>query len=176
MISDELKHRILKVKLLIVDNDGVLTDGRVALGDYGDELKFFDAQDGFGVVLLKRAGVPTVMVTGKKSKINPRRAKEIRIVKVYQDAFDKLSVFQKVLKKFKVSADEVCCIADDLVDIPILKRAGFAVAVSNAVPEVKGISHYVTDRAGGRGAVREVADLLLKTQGKWGLVTDHYYR
>ena len=176
MISDELKHRILKVKLLIVDNDGVLTDGRVALGDYGDELKFFDAQDGFGVVLLKRAGVPTVMVTGKKSKINPRRAKEIRIVKVYQDAFDKLSVFQKVLKKFKVSADEVCWIADDLVDIPLLKRAGFAGAGSNAVPEVKGISHYVTDRAGGRGAVREVADLLLKTQGKWGLVTDHYYR
>jgi len=127
-------------------------------------------------VLLRRAGLVSVIVSGKKSRINHRRAKEIRVTKIYQNAFDKLKVFEKVLKKFKVKPEEVCCIGDDLIDLPILKRAGFAVAVSNAVPEVKEAAHYVTERSGGRGAVREVVDMILKSQGKWAAATERYFR
>jgi 3-deoxy-D-manno-octulosonate 8-phosphate phosphatase (KDO 8-P phosphatase) len=175
-MTDELKARILKIKLVIVDNDGVLTDGRIIFGDYGDELKFFDVQDGFGLVLLRRAGLATVMISGKKSKINHRRAKEISITKIYQNAFDKKKVFEKVLRRFKVGPEEVCCIGDDLIDLPILRRVGFAVAVQNAIEDVRQAAHYVTTRPGGRGAVREAADLILKTQGKWASLTEKYFK
>lgn len=176
MIAPELAERIKKIKLLIVDNDGVMTDGRIVYGDYGDELKFFDVQDGFGLVLLRRAGIPTVMISGKKCRINQRRAKEISIDKVYQNVFDKLKAFDKVLRKYRVGAHEVCAVADDLVDLPILKRAGVAVAVQNAVDEVREAAHYVTAKRGGRGALREVCDLILKTQGSWTKVTQKYYQ
>ena len=175
-ISAELKERLQKIKLVIIDNDGVLTDGRIILGDYGDELKFFDVQDGFGLVLLRRAGLVTVIVSGKKSKINHRRAKELQVAKIYQNVFDKLKIYTKLLKKFKVSPEEVCCIGDDLIDRPVLKRVGFSVAVANAVLEVKETAHYVTERSGGRGAVREVADMLLKAQDKWTAVTERYFQ
>jgi 3-deoxy-D-manno-octulosonate 8-phosphate phosphatase (KDO 8-P phosphatase) len=175
-ITNEIRERIQKVKLVILDNDGVLTDGRIVLGDYGDELKFFDVQDGLGLVLLSRAGIKTVMISGKKSKINRCRAKETCLTEIYQNISDKLKVFEKVIKKFKVGAPEVCCVGDDLVDLPILLRAGFAVAVENATDEVKQVAHYVTVQKGGCGAVREVADLILKTQGKWPALVEKYYR
>lgn len=172
----DLSERIKKIRLVIVDNDGVMTDGRIVYGDYGDELKFFDAQDGFGMVLLRRAGIGTVMISGRKSRINPRRAKELLVDKIYQNAFDKLAVFQKALKKFKLKPEETCYIGDDLIDLPVLTRVGFAVAVSNAVDEVKKSAHYCTQRSGGRGALREVADLILKSQGRWTEVTERYFR
>ncbi|MEI8345717.1 MAG: HAD hydrolase family protein, partial [Candidatus Omnitrophota bacterium] len=162
-MTEDLNIRIQKIKLVIVDNDGVLTDGRIIFGDYGDELKLFDVQDGFGLILLRRAGLTTVMISGKKSRINRRRGKEIQINKVYQNVFDKREAFERVLKKFKVRPEEICCIGDDLIDLPILRRVGLACAVSNAVEEVRTAAHYVTSRHGGRGAVREVADMILKT-------------
>ena len=173
---DDLNERIQKIKLVMVDNDGVLTDGRIVYGDYGDELKFFDVQDGFGMVLLRRAGLITVMISAKKSRVNLRRRKELLINKIYQNAFDKLAVFEKAIKKFKVKAQEVCYIGDDLIDLPVLTRVGFAVAVSNAVEEVKKAAHYCTQKSGGRGAVREVVDLILKSQGRWTEVTERYFR
>ncbi len=175
-IAPNLKERLLKIKIVLLDNDGVLTDGRIVYGDYGDELKFFDVQDGFGMTLLKRAGFPVVIVSGKKSRINIRRAKELEISKIFQKATDKLKVFEKIIKKYKAAPEEVLYVGDDLIDLPILRRVGFAAAVSNAVPDVKEVAHYVTERAGGRGAVREVIDLLLKTQGKWDAVTSRYFR
>ncbi len=171
----ELDGRIRKIKLVIVDNDGVMTDGRIIYGDHGDELKFFDVQDGFGLVMLKRAGFKTVIISAKKSKINVRRAKELQITEIYQNAFDKSKAFNRCLKKFKLMPEEVCYIGDDLIDIPVLKRVGLAVAVQNALPEVKKEVHWVTEKSGGRGAVRELADLLLKSQGKWAEVTARYY-
>ena len=171
----DLGGRIQKIKLLIVDNDGVLTDGRIVLGDYGDELKFFDVQDGFGLVLARRAGLNTVIMSGKKSRINHRRAKELNINLIIQNAFDKLKAFEKVLKKFKVSAEEVCYIGDDLIDLPVLRRVGFAVAVPNGVEEVRQAAHYITQKSGGRGAVREVVDMILKTQGSWAKATERYF-
>ena len=98
-LSGELKERALKIRLVIIDNDGVLTDGRIVYGDHGDELKFFDVQDGFGLTLLKRAGFKTVMISGKKCRVNKRRAKDLRFSGIYQNAFDKLAVFEKVVKK-----------------------------------------------------------------------------
>ena len=175
-IPEALKQRLLKVKLVLIDNDAVLTDGRIVYGDYGDELKFFDVQDGFGLGLLCDAGFPVIVVSGKKSRINNRRAKELRVTKLYQKVTDKLKIFEKVIKKYKISPEETLYIGDDLIDLPVLRRAGFAAAVANAVPEVREAAHYVTERSGGRGAVREVIDLLLKTQGKWIAVTEKYFR
>ena len=175
-MSDDLKHRILKIKLLVMDVDGVLTDGRIIYGDYGDELKFFDVQDGLGLAMLRRAGIHTVVISAKKSRVNHRRAKDLQITKIYQNAPDKLKIFEKVAKKMKLAHDEVCYIGDDLVDIPVMSKVGFAIGVNNAVDEVKSIAHYVTLKKGGRGAVREVIDLILKTQGKWPSVTERYFR
>ena len=173
-MTAEFQARLQKIKLLIVDNDGVLTDGRIVLGDYGDELKFFDVQDGFGLVLLRRAGLNTIIISGKKSRINHRRAKELLVSQIIQNAFDKLKAFEKVLKKFKVSPEEVCYIGDDLIDLPVMKRVGLSVAVANAVPEVRQAAHYRTEKSGGRGAVREVTDMILKGQGLWDKVTEKY--
>ena len=175
-IAQNLKDRLLKIKVVLVDNDGVLTDGRIVYGDYGDELKFFDVQDGFGMTLLKRAGFPVVILSGKKSRINNRRAKELEVSMLFQKATDKLVVFEKIMKKCKVSPEEVLYIGDDLIDLPVLRRVGFSAAVANAVPDVKEAVHYVTEKSGGRGAVREVIELLLKAQGKWDDVTRRYFR
>ncbi len=175
-LSGELKERALKIRLVIIDNDGVLTDGRIVYGDHGDELKFFDVQDGFGLTLLKRAGFKTVMISGKKCRVNKRRAKDLRFSGIYQNAFDKLAVFEKVVKKYRVQPEQVCYIGDDLIDLPAMKRAGFAVAVPDAVEDILKIAHYVTKRRGGHGAVREVADILLKTQGQWAEVTSRYFK
>lgn len=172
----DIQSRLQKIKLVIADIDGVLTDGRIIFGNYGDELKFFDVHDGFGLVMLRRAGFKTIILTAKKSRINVKRAKEVCVIKLYQNAKDKLKVFEKVMRRFHVEPQEICFIGDDLIDIPVLKRAGFAVAVQNAVPEVKPFAHYVTQKSGGRGAVREVADMILRAQGKWDETTAPYFR
>ncbi|OGW84194.1 MAG: hypothetical protein A3C47_06135 [Omnitrophica bacterium RIFCSPHIGHO2_02_FULL_51_18] len=174
--ESELQSKLQKIKLFITDIDGVLTDGRIIFGNYGDELKFFDVHDGFGLVMLRRMGFKTIIITAKKSRINVKRAKEVQAVKLYQNAKDKLKVFEKVLKQFRVEPQEVCFIGDDLMDIPVLKRVGFAVAVQNAVQEVKGLAHYVTQKNGGRGAVREVVDMILRAQDKWAEATVNYFR
>ncbi len=176
MIAENLRERLQKIKVVLIDNDGVLTDGRIVYGDYGDELKFFDVQDGFGMTLLRRAGFKTIIISGKKSRINHRRAKELQVDAIYQKALDKLKVYEKILKKYKIAAEETLYIGDDLIDLPVMRRAGFAAAVANAVPDVKETAHYVTERSGGRGAVREVIDMLLRAQGKWEEVTQRYFR
>ena len=175
-LDQNLKDKLLKIRLFVIDNDGVLTDGRIVYGDHGDELKFFDVQDGFGISLLKRLRYPVIIVSGKKSRINIRRAKELGVDKLFQKATDKLKVYEKILKNYKAQPEEILYIGDDLIDLPILLRAGFAVSVPSAVPEVRQAAHYVTERSGGRGAVREVIDLLLKAQGRWEEATERYFR
>ena len=176
MVSSDLHFRIHKLKLIIFDVDAVLTDGRIVLGDYGDEIKHYDVQDGFGMVLLVRAGLRTAIISAKKSRINSRRAKDLKVAKLYQNAFDKHKVFEKMIKQFKVTPEECCYVGDDLIDIPVMSRVGFAVAVQNAQAETKEAAHYVTEKSGGRGAVREVCNLILKTQGKWEDVTSKYFK
>lgn len=175
MITDELRSRIARIKMVVMDVDGVLTDGRIILGNYGDELKFFDVQDGLGMVMMRRAGLKTIIVTSKKSRINQKRAKEVQVVKIFQKVSDKLKVVEKVARKHQITMDEVCFIGDDLIDLPVIRRAGFSVAVRNAVEDVKKHANLITENNGGRGAVRELADLILKTQGKWTEVTQRYF-
>ncbi|OGW76798.1 MAG: hypothetical protein A3I73_03320 [Omnitrophica bacterium RIFCSPLOWO2_02_FULL_45_16] len=176
MIKSEVAERARRVKLLIVDIDGVMTDGRIVYSIYGDELKFFDVTDGFGISLLNRAGIKTAIITAKKSRIVKMRARDLKIAKAYQGFIDKLIPFDKLLKKFKIAAENICFIGDDLPDMPILRRVGFAVSVPNALDEVKAAAHYITLKAGGRGAVREVCDILLKSQGKWDEATAKYFK
>jgi len=172
---EDVAARARRVKIVVIDIDGVLTDGRVVYGIYGDELKFFDVQDGLGIVLLKRAGIPSVIITARKSRIVRMRSKDLKVDKTYQGYPSKLVPFTRALRRFRVKPEEACFVGDDLIDIPVLKRAGFAVAVPNAVEEVKKVSHYITAKMGGRGAVREVCDLILKARGSWHAATKQYY-
>lgn len=170
-----VEERAKKIKLLILDVDGVMTDGRITFTDYGDELKFFHVHDGLGLVLLHRAGIPSVIITASRSRTVLRRAKELGIAKVFQNSTNKLKTYEMVLRKFKVTHEEVCFIGDDLIDLPILSRCGLAVCVANGSDEIKPLAHYVTKTPGGQGAIREVTDLILKTQGKWSPLTQPYF-
>ena len=161
------KQRIQKIKLLIMDVDGVLTDGKIIYDSQGNEVKVFDAQDGYGIVFFQRAGFKTAIITARSSKVVTIRAKDLKINKVYQDACPKINAYNRLLREFKMTDEEVCYVGDDLVDIPILKKVGFSVGVPKAVAEVKEHAHYVTKKNGGHGAVREVVELILKTQGMW---------
>ncbi|MDD4879281.1 MAG: HAD-IIIA family hydrolase [Candidatus Omnitrophica bacterium] len=163
----DIRERAARIKLLVVDVDGVMTDGRIIYDNYGDEFKAFDVQDGYGLMLWWRAGLKSAIVTAKKSRIVLRRAKTCHITRVFMDAKDKGAVYEKLLRIFKLTDEEICFIGDDLIDMPIMKRAGLAVAVPYSRPEVKAVAHYTTSAGSGRGAIRELIELILKTQNKW---------
>lgn len=156
-----------KIKVLIMDVDGVLTDGRIIIDGNGVESKFFDVQDGFGVVFAKKSGIKTAIISARVSPVTQLRAKDLGIDKVFI-VYPKVSAYEQLKNEWNVSDEEICFIGDDLADLVILKRVGFAVAVNNAVFEVKQVADYVTKHKGGRGAVRELVELILKAQGKWG--------
>ncbi len=169
----DLKDKINKVKALVLDVDGVLTNGEIIYDSAGNETKIFDVQDGFGIVFFRKAGFKTAIITARSSEPVTIRAKDLKIDKVYQDAYPKITYFEKLVKEFDLTDNEICYVGDDLTDLQVLCKAGFSVAVSNADNEVKKIADYVTEKEGGRGAVREVVELILKTQGKWdGIVKD----
>ncbi|MGB2600617.1 MAG: HAD hydrolase family protein [Candidatus Omnitrophota bacterium] len=173
--SPELIEKAKKIKLLALDIDGVLTDGRLVYGNYGDEIKNFDVNDGFGMFMVMRSGIKCIIVTAKASKVVEKRAKELKVDKVYQDFHYKIEALHKIRKKFKVSDEEICFVGDDLIDIPILRRVGLAVCPTNAMDDVKHFVHFITEKRGGRGAVREVCDFILKAQGSWSEVTKRYF-
>ncbi len=168
-----IEERAQKVKLLILDVDGVLTDGRIIYDNFGDELKCFNVNDGFGMILLNRIGIKSVIITAKKTRIVKHRAAEMKVSAVYSD-HKKLKIYKSVLNKFKVKDDEVCFMGDDLLDLPIIKRVGFSVAPPNAVEEVKKSAHYITKKQGGKGAVRELIEIILKSQGLWEKAISEY--
>jgi len=165
---DEVLRALAKnIKVLLLDVDGVLTDGRIIYDSKGRDSKFFDVHDGLGVYLLHKAGIPTILVTAKGSRTLAPRARDMRVKEVYADISPKASVLGKIMRKYKAEKNEICFVGDDLVDLSLMKRVGFPVAVFNAAPEIKKVASYITLRTGGRGAVREVAELILKAQGKW---------
>ncbi len=168
-----LEERAKKIKLLILDVDGVLTDSRIIYDNFGDELKCFNVYDGFGMILLHRAGIKSVIITAKKNNIVKRRAKDMHVAKVYS-GYKKLKIYEEVIKKFKVKGEEVCFMGDDFIDLPVLKRVGLSVAPPEAIEEVKNSCHYITKKSGGKGAVREVIEIILKSQGLWYNVTAEY--
>jgi 3-deoxy-D-manno-octulosonate 8-phosphate phosphatase (KDO 8-P phosphatase) len=171
-----LAIRLKRIKLLLCDVDGVLTDGSVFIGGAGGEHKQFSIQDGLGLVLFRRAGLKTGWVSARPSAATACRARELKIDFLIQqkDRFSKVAAVEKLLAREQLSWDEVCFVGDDIVDLGPLQRAGVAVAVANAVREAKAAAHLVTRAAGGRGAVREVVELILKAQGKWNSFVAHY--
>jgi len=164
------------IKMVIFDVDGVLTDGGIIINDYGEESKCFNAQDGSGIKYLARAGLKVALISGRQSSVVALRARELGIEDVYQREMVKLRAFRKLLEKHGMTADESCYVGDDLPDVPVMRKAGFPVAVANARPEVKAEAAYVTTAEGGRGAAREVAELILKDLAKWESVIARYYQ
>lgn len=162
------------IKLLILDVDGVLTDGRIILDNEGNEFKAFNVRDGHGIRMLIKEGVHVAIITGRDSRVVVRRAKELGITEVYQGQHKKADTFDRLIKKLKLAKEEAAYIGDDIVDIPIFIRAGLAVAVADATVEAKAYAMMVTEKRGGRGAVREVSDFLLKAKGVWESVMREY--
>ena len=174
MDQQDIIEKAKKIKLLVLDVDGVMTDGKIYYGNYGDEIKAFDVKDGLGVALLRRARIPTILITAKKSRIVRVRARDMGVKKIYESADHKLRIFDKVLRKFRITSQEACFMGDDILDIPVLKNAGLSVTVPRAVDEVKSVSFYITKANAGSGAVREVCELILNSQGKWEEVIKSY--
>jgi 3-deoxy-D-manno-octulosonate 8-phosphate phosphatase (KDO 8-P phosphatase) len=169
--APSLIARAKNIRVLLVDVDGVLTDGRIWLLSRRDgtasEIKGFSAYDGAGLKLARAAGLRTGLITGRESSAVTQRAKECEIEFVCQHRATKLGALEEILQATGAEAKEVAYVGDDLPDLPVLLRVGLAVAVANAAPEVKRAAHFVTKRSGGEGAVREVIELIVKAQGKW---------
>ncbi|MEK7220960.1 MAG: HAD hydrolase family protein, partial [candidate division NC10 bacterium] len=169
-------RRAKEIKLLVLDVDGILTDGRLVYGPGGQEFTAFHILDGHGIKLAIRCGLSLALITGRESEAVAQRARELGILEVHQKALDKLSVFQDLLARSNLAASQVACMGDDLVDLPLLRRAGLAITVPDAVEEIRAAAHYVTSRPGGQGAVREAIELLLKAQAHWPAVMERYRR
>ena len=172
-ISPSLTARLAKVKILLCDVDGVLTDASVFIGAE-QEIKRFNILDGLGLVLLRRAGIKTGWISSRPSAATKLRADELKIDFLVQQKEGKVAGVEDILSHSGFKWAEVCYIGDDIVDLGVMKRAGLAIAVPNGVAETKALAHHVTQAAGGHGAVREVAELILKAQNKWTrLVADY---
>ncbi|HUA15937.1 MAG TPA: HAD hydrolase family protein [Verrucomicrobiae bacterium] len=170
-ISPALKKRAKQIKVLLMDVDGTMTDGSVTLLSQTDgtalEIKTFDAHDGQGLTLARTAGLRTGCITGRESPALLRRAHEMKMEFIYMKQPVKVPAYEEILKTAGVSDLQVAFIGDDLPDIPLLRRVGLAIAVGDAVPEVKELAHYTTKAKAGHGAVREAVELVLKSQGIW---------
>ena len=176
MTDEEIFMLAQKVKLLILDVDGVLTDGGVIYGGAGHELKKFNVRDGHGIKLLQRSGVKIAFITGRESQVVARRAEELKVDYIFQKAIDKLKVYDELKAAVGLADDEFCSVGDDLLDIPIAIRVGFPVAVADADDELKKRVKYVTKANGGFGAVREICEIILKSKGLWEGIMERYDR
>jgi len=164
------------IRLLILDVDGVLTDGRIVIDDRGMESKSFDVKDGHGLRLIMRADVQVVFLSGRESEATRHQASELGVMDVYQNIHKKVDVYEQILKDHGLEDRQVGYVGDDVIDLPVLKRVGFSAAVADASEEVKPFVDYVAVREGGRGAVREIIEFILKSQGRWEEVTARYHR
>jgi 3-deoxy-D-manno-octulosonate 8-phosphate phosphatase (KDO 8-P phosphatase) len=161
-----MPNNILDIQLILMDVDGVLTNGKIVYTSNGEELKEFNVQDGMGITLARMAGLKTGIITGRHSPMVAKRAKELKFDVISQGHFNKLPEYEKIKKELNMDDSQIAYIGDDLLDIPILKRVGFSIAVANARDEVKAVCNDVTIAAGGNGAVREMIDKILKRQNK----------
>lgn len=165
--AKNVSERAKRIKLLLMDCDGVMTDGRLWLTPDGDEQKAFHARDGQGISVWHRAGFQSGIISGRASSGVERRAHELKMKYVHQYAKNKVVPLEEIASDAKVSLDECCFIGDDLGDIAVMRRVGLAVAVADAAEDTKAAAHYVTKLIGGKAAVREVIELILKAQGRW---------
>lgn len=175
-VPSEIFDKARKVKLVLLDVDGVLTDGRLIMGSRGDEARIFHVRDGLGIRLGQRGGLLFGLISGRDSKIVADRAEELYITEIHQGVFDKKPRYDEILGRLKFSTDQVCFIGDDLVDLELLRCSGFSAAPCDATPEVLEAVDYVAKCRGGRGAVREIVDLLLHANGTWEKVTERFFK
>jgi 3-deoxy-D-manno-octulosonate 8-phosphate phosphatase (KDO 8-P phosphatase) len=162
------------IEMLVMDVDGVLTDGTLIINGDGTESKSFNSLDGHGIRMWQRVGLKVALISGRASEPTQRRAEQLQIEHVFQDCHHKLPVLKELLKQIGLSPNKVAYIGDDLTDLPVIRYAGFGVTVANAVDEVKQYADYVTTRTGGSGAVREVIEYILKNSGRWQQLMTRY--
>jgi 3-deoxy-D-manno-octulosonate 8-phosphate phosphatase (KDO 8-P phosphatase) len=170
----ELKERAARVRLLILDVDGVLTDCRIIFDNEGNEFKAFHVRDGHGIKMVQREGIPVALITGRTSRVVERRAVELGITEVHQGSKKKIIAFREVMEKFGVTEEEVAYMGDDVVDLPVMARVGLSAAPADAAEEAKDFAGFVTKNNAGRGAARELTDLLLKARGRWDAIIKDY--
>ena len=164
---EESMARARRIRLMVFDVDGVLTDGSLHFGADGEMIKTFNVLDGHGIKLLQRSGIITAIISARQSALVTRRAADLGITHVQQGVHDKLSGYQALLAECGIEAEASGFIGDDVIDLPVLTRVGFAASVPNGHPEVRSRVHYVTTAGGGRGAVRELCDFILRAQGNY---------
>jgi len=169
-ITEKARH----IKLLILDVDGVMTDGKIVYTHTGEELKFFDAKDGHGLRMFMRVGIDVAIITGRSSAAVEKRAADLGIGMVFQKALNKIDVYEKILKQKNLTDRNISAVGDDLTDLPLLKRCGLSFTVPDGVEEVKNEADYITSRLAGKGAVREICEVILKAQGLWPEVIARY--
>ena len=174
-VDQEACRNIRRIKLLIMDVDGVLTDGRALCGSGGFEGVFFNVRDGSGIKWLHRAGIQTALITGRQLDAVARRAEVLGIRHVVQGAKVKLDAYEQIKRETNLDDEAICYVGDDLPDIPVMKRVGLSVAVRSARPEVRHAADIVTEADGGDGAVRELAECILKAKGKWDEIVARYF-
>jgi 3-deoxy-D-manno-octulosonate 8-phosphate phosphatase (KDO 8-P phosphatase) len=163
-VSKRLEERANLIKLLVLDVDGVLTDGRIIMDDDGRETKSFDVKDGHGIRQLMAKGVEVALITGRKSRVVDHRARELGIREIHQGVTDKKALLKAIKRRKSLSEDDICAVGDDIPDLAMFSHAGLMVAVADAVPEVLASADYVTEKCGGRGAVREICELIIRAK------------
>jgi len=177
-LTADITQLAAKIRLVLMDVDGVLTDGKLynVPGPDGNmvETKGFDSQDGISLQWLARLGIPAGLISGRSSPATAERARQCKFRYVYQGHTEKIPILEEILADAKIDPAEVAYIGDDLTDVVVMRRVGLAFATANARPEVKAIAHYTTRVPGGQGAVREVIELLLNAQGRWSEILKHY--
>jgi 3-deoxy-D-manno-octulosonate 8-phosphate phosphatase (KDO 8-P phosphatase) len=174
--GQEVLERASKISLVLMDVDGVLTDGRILMYSDGTEGRAFCIQDGHGIRMGQRGGLMFGILSGRESRVVTDRAEELYITEVHQGLFDKIQRYEEILERFQIPSEAVCYIGDDLVDVPVMRRVGLAVAPADAEDGAKDAAHWVTRRRGGEGAVRDLVDLILRAKGKWAAVTERYFK
>jgi 3-deoxy-D-manno-octulosonate 8-phosphate phosphatase (KDO 8-P phosphatase) len=162
-----IEEKVAKIRLLLLDVDGVMTDGRITMNERGEEIKSFDVKDGQGLKMLMSGGVEVVLVTGRRSRVVEQRAHDLGIGEAYQGISDKKALCRQLMAGKGLKKEEICCIGDDLPDLAMFSVAGLCIAVADAVKEVREAADFTTRSNGGSGAVREVCEWILKGQGKW---------
>ena len=173
-VADDLRDRALKIELLLLDVDGVLTDGRVTYTSSGDEIKRFHIRDGSGLKIWRKLGLRAAVISGRSSPAVDRRMAELDVSPVIQGRPEKAAAFYELLAATGLTADKICAVGDDLPDLPIMLRSGLCVAVADACPEVRASAAYTTVESGGRGAVRETIEWLLKLRGQWTAAVEQF--
>ena len=173
-ISGDAIDRARRVKLIIFDVDGVLTDGGIYHGANGELFKSFHCRDGFGITLAHSCGIKSAIITGRTSAMTSYRAEELKISAVVQGQMNKRDAYKKIKAQFNLTDEEICYVADDVIDLPVFVQVGFRAAVGDASEDVKERAHFVSNKFGGRGSVREIIEFILKTKGFWQGIIERY--